>query len=745
MNIIHSVQIRFEPLLLPAIIIIAAACAWIVLYYIRFLRTVDFPRLWRPLILRTLVFISLIFLAAGPHIYYEGKASAPLNVAVLLDASQSMTIADGHPTRPRFVRATDAAEKILSSAKDINFRLFTFGDSIREITPGDISQLARGGNLQKTNVFPAAASSRIIDAIADIDRKKEENFNSIVLLTDGGETAARISGKQLRALLSSGIKNASDKYHSPKEWFLPIFIAGFGEKFQQPNLSLEQFFTDDFVEAGKSQLAAGTLFSSGIRKKQTVGLELSIDGAMKSSRTITLSNEEPATRFSFSFMPEGVGLHSVRVRTRMRLEEPVVEDNHRTVYVRVVSEKEKILYADVPRWEFKFLKRQLEGQEKIESDFLLLSPRGDLMKKSSTDVLASPAKLGKYRVVILGGLASYTRAVQENALVDFVNRGGSLVVLGGSGSLLTLRFRTLSAMLPAQPLSNDVSRGKFAVKPDPAGVRHPIMQISRETSRDSVWNTLPYLYTYNALQTKGNSQVLAVQPWDWCAGHACPLMVLGKYGKGSVLIIAVEGLWRWKLNPNSSQYYERLWKNILTYLMQVEPEADWSFSVSSRNFLLGDKVCFSARPNREIQTKTAAAAVENMDKKTKMNITLTKNRSGEAYSGCFRATETGDYRATLRVNNKASSDNEPFSVEVAAAEFRHPELADRLLREIAADTGGRYFDESQIKSLVSAIQKQKNYTLVNKEYNPASSPIFYIFLIVLLSIEWAIRRREGFV
>ncbi|MEW6202351.1 MAG: glutamine amidotransferase [bacterium] len=737
MPLIHSLQIKFIPLPLPAIFVISIACVWIIYYYVRFLRDVSFPRLWRPLVLRAVLFISLIILAAGPRIYYDSRTPAPLNIAILLDSSQSMLIEQKgsglESGISRFMRAAAAAEKILHSSKDIYFHLFTFGGSLRETAPEKFYQ--SGSKKQnKTNVFPADTSSRIIDALSNIVSGSDESFTQVILLSDGGETTGTLSAQQVRAFLAQH-KN-----------FPPVFTAGFGEKLPNGNISVDRFYTDEFAEAGKSLLAGGTLFSSGIKRGKVASLELWLDGTVKATHKVELTADKPAMRFAFSFLPEGVGLHSVRVRVRMGESEAVTDDNRRTAYVRVVGEKEKILYADALRWEFKYLKRSLENHEKTDTDFLLLTPRGDMMKKNTAETLFTPAKLGKYRVIFLGRLTDHIRAAQENAIVDYVKRGGSIVVLGGSGSLLSKHFRNLSSVLPVEPVSDDVVRGKVNAKLTPEGERHPIMRIDEGASLASMWSTLPYLFTCNILRARGSAEVLAVNPWDWCEGQRCPLIVIGKYGKGTVLVIGFEGLWRWKLNTKSAQYYESFWQNILAYLLQVESEAEWTFSVSARNYTLGDNVCFSALPSNEKRGAVAATvAVENIDKKTKKTVALNRNKGGEDYSGCFRAAETGDYETMLLINNKPLSDKEPFSVEVAAAEFRRPELGERLLRVIAEATGGRYFNETQINDLIRTVLKHRNYIHTRKEFNPATSPIIYIFLIVLLSVEWAVRRREGFV
>ncbi|MEW5945278.1 MAG: hypothetical protein AB1742_03685 [bacterium] len=717
-----DVSIRLGGLALPLLMVLAAACAWSVYRYAVFLRAVDFPRRWLPLVLRAAALALVVVAAAQPRFFYPGRMPSPREIAVLIDASQSMYIEEGRGSGSRFRRAVAAAEILYRRRGDARVRFFTFaGSPPVETTPAKL----RGG-------FPGGAGSAVLDALDAFRGRRGGTVTEVVLLSDGADT---------------GVPPAHAAGLPVPRVSVPVVAIGFGDPGPAENLTVDRLYADEIVEAGASLRVGGSLSASGLKEETDAVVELRMDGAMRASRRIKLGRGDSGARFSFTAPPGGVGVHAVSVSARLERRERVTEDNARTAYVNVVGGRQRVLYADAPRWEFKFLKRFLEGRDGLEADFIIFSPKGNLMNGPGAGAIASPSELARYRVVVLGAVGRYMSAAADAALAGYVSSGGALVMLGGSGSVISPRFRKLAALMPVAPAQGGVVRGAFGIRLTSLGARHAVTRLGGGTLNEKTWSELPYLYTYNPAAPLNSSNVLAAHPWNRCGGSPCPIIAEGRGGKGTVVVLAAEGFWRWALHTDHAERYETFWRNVMTHALESERERDWSFTVSRRNVVIGERVCFTAQPASTGGPggRAAVVGVKRVGGKGGFEVGLSVSGRGGAYAGCFRAEAPGDYSAELIVDKKVSAEPQPFSVEVAPREFLKPYRNDALLKHVADSAGGAGYDEGRAGEAFDALLGKKRFVAVRKEWTPLRSPAFYVLIVALLCAEWGIRRREGLV
>ncbi|MEJ0088994.1 MAG: hypothetical protein WDM80_04470 [Limisphaerales bacterium] len=71
-----------------------------------------------------------------------------------------------------------------------------------------------------------------------------------------------------------------------------------------------------------------------------------------------------------------------------------------------------------------------------------------------------------------------------------------------------------------------------------------------------------------------------------------------RYGRGQVVSIGVDGLWRWSLNAKVegvNSPFDRFWDQMILWLLAGRdfiPNRQFSFRPSSANILLGEKIYF---------------------------------------------------------------------------------------------------------------------------------------------------------
>ena len=288
---------------------------------------------------------------------------------------------------------------------------------------------------------------------------------------------------------------------------------------------------------------------------------------------------------------------------------------------------------------------------------------------------------------------------------------------------------------------------------------HPVMSFRSDPADNSkIWNLIPsVLWSFPAIAAKPTARVLLESGDQVNAEGNQPLMVAGRYGAGSVLYLGFQESFRWRPVGVQAQYFDRFWIQVVRYLVETR-----SLQGSRRGFIdteksefeLGDRVLLVARVlDEQFKPSTSPiqkAIVRAEDGRTQtVELKLLPNQEG-SYEGTFVAQRIGNFEATVSF---AAGDAEgklidpiAFRVVPPSAESGAYWLNEKLLTEIAKQSGGEYFRLEQIASLPEALP-----TLVTRaEFNSPPKPLwdvneylrwlFYGLPVALLSIEWILRK-----
>ena len=74
------------------------------------------------------------------------------------------------------------------------------------------------------------------------------------------------------------------------------------------------------------------------------------------------------------------------------------------------------------------------------------------------------------------------------------------------------------------------------------------------------------------------------------------------------------------------------------------------------------------------------------------------------------------------------------------AELQNPNLDEALLQQLAATTGGQYFTRETIAALPDAIQNKSAKQVTQRKVELWASPIFFLLIILTITIEWILRK-----
>ena len=127
-------------------------------------------------------------------------------------------------------------------------------------------------------------------------------------------------------------------------------------------------------------------------------------------------------------------------------------------------------------------------------------------------------------------------------------------------------------------------------------------------------------------------------------------------------------------------------------------------------------------------------------------LTADENETG-IYRGRTAPLTDGDYEVRVRVEGLPDAEMKArtgFAVRrTATGELAELNCNEPLLRELAANSGGRYFREEELGALLERLRPLSEGRVVETETVLWQSWWWFGGIILLLALEWALRKRAG--
>jgi hypothetical protein len=460
-------------LLVVALVFVAAG---VVALYLTERGTIGPFRRTLAILLRTALLAVVVLLLARPVLSLVLKRERPRGVVVLLDNSQSMTLADR--------RVTDADKARVAIARGLvqpNARLDAIIDPLvikQGSTPLARAEMVRamlghkglklferlgkqgplrpylfgtevhgpsGDNKEGTEPeMPAEKAGRELLAGFRADEPGTALAEALVKVLQGkeGELPAAI------LLITDGQDNASKFSFSPQEVLLeaaeqcnqlgvPLYIYGVGTS-EGGSLQLkevlapETLFAEDLVTVPVRWRAQGF-------KRGTLAVTLTLGGKTVGYREIP-AQAGADLRHEFRFVvPKGeAGDDNRELVAKVQLKGSEVFKDTLTRSLRVVDRKIKILYIEnAPRWEYKFLQPALLRDRRVQVDFILVHADPKVAKGGPPFLAEFPRSReeffgAKYNLIVLGDVpAEYLGREHQAWIREFVQNGGGLIAIAG--------------------------------------------------------------------------------------------------------------------------------------------------------------------------------------------------------------------------------------------------------------------------------------------------------------------------
>jgi uncharacterized membrane protein len=662
-------------------------------------------------------------------------------VAVLVDDSRSMSLADAPGTREAAAQAVLNGGMLKSLGDRFQVRLYKFGKELERI--------------QKPEQLSAAApATRIGDTLERVLAESSSlPLGAMVLLSDGADNAGGIDLETISAIRRQRI---------------PVHTIGFGREHPQRDVEI----TDAVAPARalpQSKLTGLVTFQNyGLSGAKT---KLSIrDGAkVLASEEVTLKAEGAPQTESLVFNCGEAGPKTLEIALDPIPGEDNVQNNRVTRLVNVEARKPRILYIEgEPRWEFKFIRRALDDYGNIELVTMLRTTENKIYRQGTPDPPEPheledgfPAKaedLFAYQGLIIGSVeANYFTPTQQQLIRDFVDRrGGGLLFMGGRATLSDGGY-------PASPLADlvptNLPEGKGTFHRDftgqeltAAGAESVLCRLDEDAARNlERWKKMPQMANYQeAGDAKPGATVLLVS--TPAGKRKTPLLVTENYGRGRTVLFSTEGSWRWKMwLPHDDKTHATFWQQILRHLVTDTPG---QVTASTPKPVLSDETKVPLRVEvRDKQYKPVTDAKVQArfmgPDGTSATVELTPQPLEEGiYSGEWTAEKPGSYVADIiagREQEEIGRDVLTFRREDGVAENFHTSQNRELLEKLSEQTGGRYYKPGESSKLANEISYSEAGISTRETRDLWDMPAIFLLALALLACEWLLRRRWGVV
>jgi len=680
-------------------------------------------------------------------------------IAVLLDDSRSMALADSGSDAKTSREAT--ALKTLEDGvldglkKKFQVRIYRVDNGLARIDGSDAGatnkdawkQLTAGSSTNAGATHINAGLRQLMNETSDLP------LGAVVLLSDGAENSAGGAGGGIDADTINALHNRR----------LPVHAIGFGK--EKPDHDLE---LDDAAVAVKAMAGAKVTATVSFHQHGYTGQKATLDikdgDKLLTTREVTLEPDGVESTVTMFFNAGEAGVKSIGFALEPAPGEESTANNSLTRLMDVSAEPKRVLYVEgEPRWEYKFIRRAEEADKGLQIVSMLRTTENKIYRQGISD----PSELAdgfptraedlfKYDAIIIGSVeAGFFSPVQQELLREFVDRrGGGLLFLGGRFSLGDGGWGS-SSLADLFPTFLPNTRGAFhrdaaTVALTSAGIESPITRLlDDKTANAERWHKLPTLADYeDPGSPKPGATVLA----QTVAGRTIPLLVTQNYGHGRTAIFATSGTWRWQMQSTlGDPSHDLLWQQLLRWLAKDSPGQVTAAMPQQTLEDEGQMHITAVARNKDFQpapdAKVQAHVIGPDGLSEFVDLTPVPNQPG-TFAADWTAAKPGSYVAEVtagRGSDELGKDVLQFRREDGVSENFHTEQNKALLIKLADETGGRYWEQSELERLPKEISYSEAGISVRDTKELWDMPIVFLLLLGLMAADWLLRRKWGVV
>jgi hypothetical protein len=605
---------------------------------------------------------------------------------------------------------------------------------------------------------------------------------AVIIITDGQQTV-----REDDPLLAADF--AGDQK-------VPIFTLGVGDPSKKRNLKVNMAKANESVRRNNPFQIEAEIQAEGL-EAQTVTVDLvarTMPGGgtgenVLQTRQVTLPSsigaDENAVataleKISFEFNPQTAGDYEFAVRIQKIGRESDDDDNlSKPVRVKVRSDKSRVLLiSGGPNWEYRPLQALLTRDNDINVSIWLQTM--DLNMRQDGDIPidhlpTTPKEMFEYDCIIMldPDPKEFQPSWIETLRTYLGEQGGGLLYMPGpkyatqflGGALtrgiqdfLPVRFGDMGSLDVKSLIASHTREWPLSLVP--AEMDHPMLRFdtTNPAINDAVWAAFPGIFwSFPVLSAKPATRTLIEHsdPALRSGRDKRPLMVTGLYGPGRIAYVGFNGTWRWRRIGADAMYYEKFWIQTVNYLIAGRDQRGSNrgyIDIVKSTFHKGDQIKVEARLYDPSFNALDQQTVDGTLKAGNVVVPVKFERVGPDAPGMYQASitavELGPHEIAIQLEGADPGKPIPpivkgFDVGLPRVEMEVTRLNKQMLTEMADRSNeGRYFEVDQWNQIAAAVpNKSLTIEVPRKPYELWSTDRLLILLVLLLTIEWAVRKK----
>ena len=664
------------------------------------------------IIIRIILIGFLLILLFNPTVIINKEKNKSLPWRIYIDKSLSLNYYK-QPSYTSYVKGiSNFIQRI--KRKNIDFEIYSFGSQLDTL-------------LDVTKIKTDANSTNIGLVFENLDVSYEKNIAGAIIFTDG-----QINQGPLLSKFSTYNK-------------LPIHIVGIGDTIPMLDVSIQSVDIPPISVKGKEVNIDATISSVGNLKERVNVTLFDENNKLIGSKIIKISGEESLEKVRFQIKPNKIGKNSYLIKCSALSDEINIQNNQQKIVMHVMKDRYNVaLITGAPNYNTRLLKDHLTRSNNNIDHYIYIN------NKYSPPIKVFWEK--KYEVIIFDNNPVKSNSEKWGSLLriftkKLISHNSSFLIIPGPEIDINSinNYLKIIDIEAKELISNDQNQYKW---------EFTSQWLNNFSFNDSKWldndvismpQQNPAFYLGKQVNDKNTNFAEYIE-----VDRPNPLLILGekksiRYGIWNSIDIASI---KYKLlNTNNSFVLDNSLNKIFNWLMKKSGSQEYVFRTNKNSYQQGEEVLLSGRSlnyNDDIIHEGTVELYYN-DKfigSKPLFLDINKNE----YKSRFWAPKPGKIKYIVNINKGIDSyevSNGTFEVQESHIELNRIFLNKEKLINISRSSGGKFnywVDYESLLDEISIVNKKENYIAT---YIIRHNYLFILIILLIITIEWSVRRRMG--
>jgi len=664
------------------------------------------------IIIRIILIGFLLILLFNPTVIINKEKNKFLSWRIYIDKSLSLN----YYKQPSYTSYIQGISNFIQriKRKNIDFEIYSFGSQLDTL-------------LDITKIKTDANSTNIGLVFENLNIGYEKNIAGAIIFTDG-----QINQGPLLSKFSTYNK-------------LPIHIVGIGDTIPMLDVSIQSVDIPPISVKGKVVNIDATITSVGNLKERVNVTLFDENNKLIGSKIIKISGKESLENVRFQIKPNKIGKNTYLIKCSALSDEINIQNNQQKIIMHVMKDRYNVaLITGAPNYNTRLLKDHLSRSNNNIDHFVYINNKFNPPIKEFLEK--------KYEVIIFDNNPVKHNSEKWSSLLriftkKLISHNSSLLIIPGPEIDINSinNYLKIIDIEAKELIYNDQNQYNWKF------TSHWLNNFSFNDSKwlDNDVSSLPQqnpaFYLGKQVNDKNTSfaEYIGVDSPN-------PLLILGEKKSIRYAIwnsIDIASIKYKLLDTDNSFVLDNSLNKIFNWLMKKSGSQEYVFRTNKNSYQQGEEVLLSGRSlnyNDDIVHEGTVELYYN-DKfigSKPLFLDINKNE----YKSRFWAPKPGRIKYIVNINKGIDSyevGNGTFEVQESHIELNRIFLNKEKLINISRASGGKFnywVDYESLLDEINIVNKKENYIAT---YIIRHNYLFVSIILLILTIEWFLRRRMG--